>query len=332
MKVVVCQGEPIGGSPTRDVLLNYWKEKLSEIKEVEEVEYLSNFNMALTDDILGDKDAILGAWISDDLFTKELFDNHPNLQYVATFGHGFGRFDVEEAKARGITFTNTIYGDMTIAQFGMALLLDICHNIRLQEEFYKKTVAEHVSIRSVRHVRSRQIELYGKTVGIIGLGNIGLWMAKMAAGFGTEVIAYSRTKKVGEDYGFIEQVSLDELLERSDVISIHCPLTEDTRNLINKESIHKMKDGVIIINTARGDIINEPDLIDALESGKVYAAGLDVVVGEPLSELTPIMQCRNAVVTPHIAWAPEEARYRTIDIAITNFTNWIQGKPTSIIP
>lgn len=331
MKAVLCQGDPIGGAPSRDVLIEYWKEQLAQIPEIESVDFRGNFTADQADEIAADYDLLLGAWISDGIFTRAFFDRHPNLKYVTTFGHGFGKIDEEAANEKGIIFTNTIYGDMTIAQYGMALLLDICHDVRLQSEFYKKTLEDYIGIRTVKSVRSRQIELYEKTIGIIGLGSIGLWMAKMAAGFGMNVVAYSRHKKKGPEYDFIRQVSLDELYACSDVISIHCPLTDETKDMINRESFAKMKDGVIIINTARGAIIHEADMVEALNSGKVYAVGLDVVVGEPLSEKTPIFDCPNAVITPHIAWAPEEARYRTVRIAIENLKNWLAGNPTSVI-
>lgn len=332
MKAVLCQGKPVGGYPSRDELIEYWKEQLKIVPEIDSLTILDVFNPAKVDEIIGDNDIILGAWINDGIFTRELFDRHPNLKYVATFGHGFGKIDEAAAYEHGITFTNTVYGDMTIAQFGMALLLDICHDVRLQSIHYKEVLGQHKSVRAIgESVVSKQIELYEKTLGIVGLGSIGLWMAKMAAGFGMNVIAYSRTKKKGAAYGFIEQVSLDELYARSDVISIHCPLTDETKEMINKDAFNKMKDGVIIINTARGAIINENDFIEALNSGKVYAAGLDVVDGEPLSEKTPIFDCPNAIITPHIAWAPEEARYRTVRIAVENLKNWINGTPTSVI-
>lgn len=331
MRAIVCQGDPIGGIPTKDEIMEYWKKQIAKVEEIESVDYTGNFSVDRLDEIAGDYDLLLGAWIADDIFDRAFFERHPNLKYVTTFGHGFGRFDHEAAKEHGVTFTNTIYGDMTIAQYGMALLLDICHDIRLQDAYYKKVLESGKYARDENSVASRQIELYDKTIGILGLGSIGLWMAKMAAGFGMHVIAYSRHKKEGSEYDFIEQVSLEELLKRSDVISIHCPLTEGTRHMLDKEAFAKMKDGVILINTARGAIIKEEDLVDALNSGKVYAAGLDVVEGEPLNHKTPIFDCGNAVITAHIAWAPAEARYRTVRIAIENLKNYLAGNPTSVI-
>lgn len=327
MKLAVCQSEAVGGYPSRDELVDYWKKELSNIPEVEDIDFYETFD----ESVIEDHDAVIGAWIRDGIFTKELFEAHPKLKYVATLGHGFGKVDGETAKKNGVTFTNTIYGDMTIAQYAFGLLMDICHHVEREADFYKYNLEENHGFKRRMKVCTRQIELYEKTIGIIGLGSIGFWMAKMASGFGMKVISYSRHKKTGSEYDFIEQVSMEELLERSDVISIHCPLTDETRGMIDKEAIDKMKDGVILINTARGAIIDENALIEALNSGKIYAAGLDVVDGEPIKEKTPIFDCDNAVITAHIAWAPEEARYRTVRIATDNFKNWLKGKPTSVI-
>lgn len=333
MKVVVCQGEAIGGEPSREELIALWKEELAKIPQIDEIVFREGFNYDKVEEIAGDCDAMLGVWIKDNAYDDAFFSRHPNLKYIATSAHGFGKIDRAAAAKHGVTFTNTVYGDVTIAQFAMALLMDICHDIRLNDQGYKEAMEAHIPVQLGRglRVKTRQIELYEKTMGIIGLGSIGLWTAKMAAGFGMKVIAYSRHKKEGAEYDFIEQVSLEELLEQSDVISIHCPSTDETRGMINKDTIGKMKTGVILINTARGDIIVEPDLVEALHSGKVYAAGLDVVCNEPISDRIPLMDCPNAVITPHIAWAPLEARYRTVRLASQNLKNWIDGKPTSVI-
>lgn len=156
-------------------------------------------------------------------------------------------------------------------------------------------------------------------------------MAHIAQGFGMHVIATSRHIKKGSDYFGIEQVSFEELLSRSDIISIHCPLTESTYHMVDAKAFSEMKDGVIIINTARGAIIDEEALVKALRSRKVYAAGLDVVEGEPLESATPIFDCDNADITGHIAWLPAEARFRAVRIASENLKNWIAGQPTSVI-
>ena len=327
MRIAVCQGEPVGGYPGKEDIIEYWKQQLSTIPEVSSIDFYDMFDESW----LSDYDAVIGAWIRDGFFGEEFFEKHPKLKYIATLGHGFGKIDELAARRHNVTFTNTIYGDMTIAQFGFGLLMDICHHIGDESRFYKKMLEENHGFTGKTHVCTRQIELYDKTIGIVGLGNIGLWMAKMAQGFGMHVVAYSRHIKVGPEYKNIEQVSFNELLARSDVISIHCPLTDQTRGLISKEAFSRMKDGVIIINTARGAVIDEEALVEALKNGKVYAAGLDVVDGEPLHEKTPIFDLDNATVTAHIAWAPEEARYRTVRIATENLRNWIAGVPTSVI-
>lgn len=309
-----------------------WKENLIDKLEPEdEVVWIDRAELANLDKAAADFDAIIGLWIVDDMINETLLSNHSKLKYASTLSHGFGRIDAEACHRHGVTVTNTVYGDVTIAQFAIALLLDICHNIGANDHYYKheKWLPENAGKRML--ARTPQIELYEKTFGIIGLGNIGFCAAQMAAGFGMKVISYSRHKKEGEKYDFIEQVSLDELLARSDVISIHCPLTEESRNMINAETIAKMKDGVILINTARGAIINEPALVEALNNGKVYAAGLDVVAGEPLKEPCELMNCKNTVMTEHIAWAPVESRIRSIKIGCQNFLNWKEGHPTSVV-
>lgn len=309
-----------------------WKESLYErCPDVEFHPMDLRATKETADDVVGDFDAIVGMWLFDDLLTEEFLQKHPKLKYISTMAHGFGRMDVEATKRHGVTVTNTVYGDVTIAQFAFGLLLDICHNISANDHYYKveKWLPENKGRRGL--AVSPQIELYEKTFGIIGLGSIGLWAARMAAGFGMKVIAYSRHKKNGAEYDFIEQVSLDELYERSDVIDIHCPLTEETRGMIDREAFEKMKDGVIIINTARGAIIVEKELKKALENGKVYAAGLDVVAGEPLKEPCELMDCENTRITEHIAWMPVESRIRSIKLACQNFINWKEGHPTSVV-
>lgn len=336
MKIGVVKSGSMGGAYGKKYDEAYferlWQESLTDwLKPGDELVWLDFPDLRDFDKGAADFDAIIGAWIVDDMISEELLSKHPNLKYVSTLSHGFGRIDTEACHRHGVTVTNTIYGDVTIAQYAMALLLDICHNVGANDQYYKhdRWLPENRSRRML--ALTPQIELYEKTFGIIGLGNIGYCAAKMAAGFGMKVIAYSRHKKQGGKYDFIEQVSLDELLEQSDVISIHCPLTEETRNLIDREAFGKMKEGVILINTARGAIIDEKAMVEALNSGKVYAAGLDVVAGEPLTEPCELMSCPNTRITEHIAWAPVESRIRSIKIACQNFLNWREGRPTSVV-
>lgn len=310
---------------------NLWIENLTDKKSDIEIVWIENDAMKNIDAVAKDLDGLIGIWITDGLISDELLTQHPRLKYLATTAHGFGKIDKEICKKHHATVTNTVYGDVTIAQYAMALLLEICHNIGGNDAYYKHQKWMQNNTERSFAVVTRQIELYQKTFGIIGLGNIGFWAAKMAAGFGMHVIAYSRTKKIGKEYDFIEQVGIEELYERSDVISIHCPLTEKTEKMIDASSFQKMKDGVILINTARGAIIDEPALVDALKRRKVYAAGLDVLSGEPLKEPCELMYCKNTKITEHIAWLPVESRIRSIQLASQNFINWKEGHPTSVV-
>lgn len=333
MKVVIFQGTSVG-YPTREQLIELWKKELNDYEKIDEVVFEDRFDINKADETLGDADAAVGVWLRDNWFDEAFFERFPKLKYLAAFSHGFAEMDIDMLKKHDVTISNTIYGDVTISQFAMGLLLDICYHIGTQADYYKKCLKSGKQIgydnNGVKNI-GRQYELYGKTMGIIGLGAIGLYTAKMAAGFGMKVVAYSRHKKEGSEYDFIDQVSLDELLAESDVISIHCPATHETNHMINENTIAKMKDGVILINTARGSIIDEDALKEALDSGKVYAAGLDVLENEPLTKWRPIFDCPNAVITGHIAWMTEESRYRAVKIAAQNLKNWVEGHPTSTI-
>lgn len=343
MRILVILEEIRGNIVSFEERERLWEEKLSQFMSTAEICIVRETDLGVStfsDSVCRDADVILGMKLKDGSLSEEFLNKHPKLKYVATFNHGFGNYDKEAAKRHGVTVTNTVYGDVTVAQFAMALLLNICHGITENSTYYRE---KHFSAAGAGHEEgqktreatpnkkaknpapvTKQIELYGKTIGIIGLGSIGLRMARMASGFGMKVMAYSRHLKRGEEYDFIEQTSLEEVLKNSHVISLHCPLTEETRGLINTKTISQMKEGVILINTARGEVIVEEDLVHALRSGKVYAAGLDVVSGEPLGEKPPIFDCENVYITPHMAWLSEEAVYRQIEIAAENLKNWIE--------
>lgn len=326
MKVVVCVEEIRGELASFDELKDLWQKKLFAIGGIDEICIVREAELgdtAVQEAAYKNADAVLGMKLRDGSLSEDFLNRYPALKYAATFNHGFGSYDREAVKRHGVVVTNTVYGDVTVAQFAMALLLNICHDITANSTYYKE---EHFT-RPQENGKNPppvtpQMELYGKTLGIIGLGSIGLWVAKMAASFGMKVIANSRHPKEGKEYELIEQISMEEVIQNSDVISIHCPLTDATRGMINRETISRMKDGVILINTARGDIIVEKDMIEALDSGKIRAAGLDVVSGEPLKEKTEIFYCKNAYITPHMAWLTKEAVYRQVDVAVENFRRW----------
>ena len=340
MKVVVIQESVMMPNLTPQEVTEHW----NQLKNIPNVELEIKFPVGYPlpeelHELVGDADVVFGIWISDRVINEEWLSHHPNLKYIATLGHGWQAFDVEMTRRKGMTITNTVYGAQTIAEYGWALLMEVCHHVNAHSDLIKKTDWTKLNPETGRplesakfdHVITPQIELYGKTCGIFGLGAIGLAFAKMAAGFGMRVISYSRHKKVGAIYSFIEQVDFDTLLKESDVISIHAPFTAETANTFNAEAFAKMKDGVILINTARGGLIDEAALTAALESGKVYAAGLDVLREEPPTKDNPLFHTEKTAITGHIAWLTKESRLRAVDMAIENFVHYLNGIPVSVI-
>ena len=245
----------------------------------------------------------------------------PALRYIGVLATGYNIIDIAEAKKRGIVVANVpAYSTPTVAQFTMALLLEIClrvgHHSRVVHE------GKWSACRDFSFWDYPLIELQGKTLGIVGYGSIGKAVAKVAKAFGMNVLAYSR-------HGAEEDAvaTLDELYARADIVSLHCPLTAENTGMINAEAVAKMKDGVIILNTARGGLINESDLRRALLSGKVYAAASDVTAREPINADSPLLGLDNMIITPHIAWAATEARQRLMDIATDNVRKYLAGTP-----
>lgn len=339
MKAVVIQENVKMPNLAPSEVSAHW-EKLREIPGLElEIKQPQGYpDVEELHSLVGDADAVFGIWINDRVINEEWLSRHPNLKYIATLGHGWGEFDVDMTRRRGITITNTVYGAQTIAEYGWALLMEVCHHVSIHSDLIKKTDwsrtgkdADFKPFSVFDKVLCPQIELYGKTCGIFGLGSIGLAFAKMASGFGMKVISYSRHKKTGAIYDFVEQVDFDTLLRESDVISIHAPFTAETKDTFNKAAFSKMKDGVILINTARGGLIVEEDLMDALDSGKVYGAGLDVLREEPPTKDNPLFHSDKTVITGHIAWLTKESRLRAVDMAIENFKHYLNGIPVSVI-
>ena len=252
-----------------------------------------------------------------------------NLKYIGVLATGYNIVDSGTARERGIPVTNIpTYGTYAVGQFAMALLLEICHHVGHHDHAVKKGRWEKNPDWCFWDYPL--IELAGKTLGIIGFGRIGQTTGRMALAMGMKVIACDDIQT--EDGGKIAQyVSRDECYARSDVIALHCPLFPATEGMINRESIAKMKTGVIIINNSRGPLIVEQDLAEALNSGKVYAAGLDVVSSEPIRGDNPLLKAKNCIITPHISWAPKESRSRLMDIAAANLKAFIEGKPENVV-
>ena len=261
--------------------------------------------------------------------TREVLDACPNLRYIAVLATGYNVVDVAYAREKGIPVSNVpTYGTAAVGQFAMALLLEICHHVAHHSQ----------SVRDGNWERCPDwcywdyplIELDGKTLGIIGFGRIGQRTGQIARAMGMRVLAYDRSPNPsGQAIG--EYVDLDTLLATSDVIALHCPLFPETEGIINKKTISKMKDGVILLNNSRGPLIVEQDLADALNSGKVYAAGLDVVSTEPICGDNPLLTAKNCIITPHISWAPKESRQRIMDCTVENIRSYLAGVPANVV-
>ncbi len=261
--------------------------------------------------------------------TKTVLDACPNMQFISVLATGYNVVDCAAARDRNIPVTNVpAYGTAAVGQFTIALLLEICHHVAHHSE----------AVHAGRWETANDfcfwdyplIELAGKAMGIIGFGRIGQQTARIAKAMGMEILAYSRTETdAGREIG--TYVDLDTLLARSDVISLHCPLFPETKGMINRETIAKMKDGVILLNSSRGPLIVEQDLADALNCGKVYAAGLDVVSMEPIRGDNPLLTAKNCLITPHIAWAPRESRQRIMDCAEANLKAFLAGIPVNVV-
>lgn len=261
--------------------------------------------------------------------SKETIDKCPNLRCIAVLATGYNVIDYNYAKEKGIVVQNVpSYGTQIVGQYAVGLLLEICSHYGHHDQTVHE--GKWQNCEDWCYWDYPMIELYGKTAGIIGLGRIGLQTAKILNALNMRVIA-NDNHETDEGRKYAEYVDRDTLFHESDVIFLHCPLFPDTNRLINKSSIAKMKDGVIIINNSRGQLVDEQDLADALNSGKVYAAGLDVVSTEPMRADNPLLTAKNAIITPHISWAAQAARQRIMDTTISNLKSFMAGTPENVV-
>ncbi|MDR1623345.1 MAG: D-2-hydroxyacid dehydrogenase [Synergistaceae bacterium] len=260
---------------------------------------------------------------------RESINSSPNLKYIGVLATGYNIVDVGAARERGIPVCNIpTYGTAAVGQFAIGLLLEICHHIGHHSKAVNDGRWE--SCPDWCFWDYPLIELAEKAMGIIGFGRIGQTTGRIARALGMDVIAFDEQKtESGEKIA--RYVSLDELLAESDVVVLHCPLFPSTQGIVNKDSIAKMKDGVIIINNSRGPLVVEQDLADALNNGKVYAAGLDVVSSEPIKGDNPLLSAKNCIITPHISWAPKESRQRLMNIAVENLKSFLGGQPVNVV-
>ncbi|MBE6606763.1 MAG: D-2-hydroxyacid dehydrogenase [Ruminococcaceae bacterium] len=251
------------------------------------------------------------------VFDKEIFDKLPNLKYIGLTATGFNIIDTEYAAEKGVVVTNVpAYSTESVAQHTFALMLELMTRPALHDESVKE--GKWANNSYFCYWLTPQIEISGKTLGIIGGGQIGMRVVKIAKAFGMKTLVYGKTMKPGRS-------TLEEVLQKSDIISIHCPMNKDTDKLICKETIAKMRDGVYIINTARGGIINEEELAIALREGKVAGFAADVISSEPPQNTNPLILAPNTIITPHLAWATHEARSRLMDGVRNNLLGFISG-------
>ncbi|MDO5519002.1 MAG: D-2-hydroxyacid dehydrogenase [bacterium] len=302
-----------------------WK-PLEELGEVVVYDRTSYIESPLIIERIGDSEIIV---TNKTPISKETIDACPNLKLIAVLATGYNVIDCEYAKNKGIQVVNVPnYGTQVVAQYAVSLLMEICSHIGHHDQ----TVKEGKWENNVDwcYWDYPMIELYGKTAGIIGLGRIGQGTAKILSALGMNVLAdESHQSEAGRQVA--KYVPMDTLLAESDVIFLHCPLNSESEGIINKESIAKMKDGIILINNSRGPLIVEQDLADALNCGKVYAAGLDVLSTEPVKADNPLLKAKNCIITPHISWAAKEARQRIMEITASNIRAFMDGKSVNVV-
>lgn len=260
---------------------------------------------------------------------EQVFAACDQIRFVGVLATGYNVVDIDAARRRGIVVCNVpAYGTASVSQFAIALLLEICHHVAHHSQ------AVHEGRWSANpdwcFWDYPLVELAGKTMGIIGFGRIGQATGRIAKAMGMRVLAYD-AKPTDSGREIAEYVELDTLLAESDVVALHCPLFPQTQGIINRGTIAKMKDGVIILNNARGPLIVEQDLADALNSGKVAAAGLDVASTEPILPDNPLLRAKNCLITPHISWAPKESRQRIMDCSVENLRAFLAGSPVNVV-
>ena len=257
--------------------------------------------------------------------TESLLTACPGIRLVCVLATGYNVVDCAAARARNIPVCNVpSYSTEAVAQFTFALLLELCNQVGLHNQSVH--AGEWTSCPDFCYWKAPLMELSGKTLGIIGYGRIGKNVAKIATAMGMKVLTHSRTQHPGESH-----VSLEELLSQSDVVTLHCPLFPETQGIINTQTISKMKDGAILINTSRGPLIDEQAVADALTSGKLRGAAVDVVSREPIPGNSPLLAVPNCIITPHIAWAPLETRQRLLDCVIANIRCFLDGQPQNVV-
>lgn len=314
------------------VILDYPRENPDEISWEKFNQYgeVIRYQRTLPEQVaerIGDADIV---FLNKTVVSKDDLKKCPNLKFISVIATGYNTIDVKAARELGILVANVpSYGTEAIGQHAVALLLEVTNHVGYHDVEVRKGRKNDENDWCFWDYSS--IELENKTMGIIGLGRIGQVTSRVAQAFGMKVLAYDSYQNKSLENESCRYTDLDTLLKFSDVIALHCPLFPETENIINKETIAKMKDGVIIINNSRGALIVEEELAEALNSGKVYAAGLDAVRNEPISMDNPLLKAKNCYITPHISWAAVECRQRLIDYSLDNLKAFLDGNPTNIV-
>ena len=261
--------------------------------------------------------------------TRAVLDACPSVRFIGVLATGYNVVDTACARERGIPVSNVpAYGTAAVGQFTIALLLEICHHVAHHSETVFAGKWEHCP--DFCYWDYPLIELDGKTMGIIGFGRIGQQTGRIAKALGMKILAHdSHPNDTGREIG--EYVDLDTLLRESDVVALHCPLFPETKGIINRDTLAKMKPTAILLNNSRGPLVVEQDLADALNEGTIYAAAVDVVDTEPIRGDNPLLTAKNCLITPHISWAPKESRQRIMDCSIENVKAFLAGSPIHVV-
>ena len=317
MKIVVLDGRALNpGDLSYDCLKQFGEVTLYQHTDTE----------AETIRRIGDHEIVL---INKVPITETILNACPNIKLICVQATGYNIVDCAACARRGIPVTNVpSYGTAAVAQFTFALMLELCH--RIGHHDHAVHAGKWCECSNFCFWDTPQMELAGKTLGIIGFGRIGQSVAKLAHAFGMQVLAYSRTVRP-EHRELADCVDLDTLLANSDFITLHCPLLEENAKMINASAIAKMKDGAVLINTARGGLLDEAAVAAALASGKLRAAAVDVVSEEPMRRNNPLLSAPNCIITPHIAWAPKESRQRLLDCVVENIRCFLAGTPQNVV-
>ena len=317
MKIVILDGRALNpGDLSYDCIRQFGEVTLYQRTETE----------AETIERIGDSEIVL---VNKVPITEAVLAACPGIRLICVQATGYNIVDCDACARRGIPVTNVpAYGTAAVAQFTMALILELCHRIGLHDQSVHR--GDWVKSDNFCYWLTPQTELAGKTLGILGFGRIGREVGKLAKAFGMQVIACNRSQcEEGRQIG--EYVDMDTLLARSDILSLHCPQTPGTEKIINARSLARMKDGAMLINTARGGLLDENAVAEALRSGKLRGAAVDVVSKEPMAPDNPLLSAPGCIITPHIAWAPVESRQRLLDCVVENIRCFLNGIPQNVV-